>query len=228
MGVPSHSLSSPPAAGPLGYKGPRAALLLELKRSGLATAKQLAFRLGLSLNAVRHHLRELAGGALVAHESRRHGVGAPSFAYRLTPAGEALFPRRYEATLAEVLDLMVARDGRAAAVAVLQAPFGGLARRLRAELEGIGSDERLGVVARVLSEEGYMAEGTADPDGGTLTAHNCPILSVAERFPEVCAAEARLLADTLGAVVERRNYILDGCAACEYSVRLTNKGSERV
>jgi DeoR family suf operon transcriptional repressor len=42
---------------------------------------------------------------------------------------------------------------------------------------------------------------------------------VAERFPEICAAEARFLADVLGAEVERREHMLDGCSACEYHVR---------
>jgi DeoR family suf operon transcriptional repressor len=71
----------------------------------------------------------------------------------------------------------------------------------------------------VLSEEGYMAEVTALAGSGTLTEHNCAIPAVAERFPEICAAEARFLADVLGAQVERREHMLDGCSACEYHVR---------
>jgi predicted ArsR family transcriptional regulator len=70
-----------------------------------------------------------------------------------------------------------------------------------------------------------MAEASADDLGGagsgagTLTEHNCAIQAVAERFPEICAAEARFLSDVLGAQVERREYILSGCSACEYHVR---------
>ena len=75
------------------------------------------------------------------------------------------------------------------------------------------------VVARLRTEEGYMAEVTALAGTGTLTEHNCAIPAVAERFPEICAAEARFLADVLGAEVERRGHMLDGCSACEYHVR---------
>ena len=38
-----------------------------------------------------------------------------------------------------------------------------------------------------------MAEGQATTSSGTLTEHNCAIQPVAERFPEICAAEARFL-----------------------------------
>ena len=47
------------STGPLGHRGPRSEMLLALKRAGQLTAKELASHLGLSLNAVRHHLKEL-------------------------------------------------------------------------------------------------------------------------------------------------------------------------
>jgi predicted ArsR family transcriptional regulator len=52
-----------------------------------------------------------------------------------------------------------------------------------------------------------------------LVEHNCPIQQVAERFPEVCEAEARFLADVLEAHVTREAHIASGCGACEYQVR---------
>ena len=51
-----------------------------------------------------------------------------------------------------------------------------------------------------------------------LTEHNCAIRAVAERYPEVCAAEERFLSSVLGAAVERRAHIVSGCNACEYAV----------
>ena len=42
--------------------------------------------------------------------------------------------------------------------------------------------------------------------------------AVAERFPEVCAAEETFLAEFLGAVVERRKHIASGASCCEYCV----------
>ena len=91
--------------------------MFELKKARRLTAKDLAARLDISLNAVRHHLKELEAEALVEYERQHRGVGAPAFAYRLTSAGEELFPRRYEATLSDLLDHVVEREGRAGAVA---------------------------------------------------------------------------------------------------------------
>lgn len=204
---------------PLGYKGSRGAVLLQLKRGPRQTAKALAAKLGVSLNATRHHLRELERESLVEYELEHRGVGAPSFAYRLSAAGEALFPRRYEETLTGLLDHVAERDGRAAAVALLESYFARLTSRLQAELAGRTSPERLHALGRVLSDEGYMAEVSARGADGTLTEHNCAIPALAERFPEVCAAEARFLSEVLGAEVERREHILQGCSACEYHVR---------
>jgi DeoR family suf operon transcriptional repressor len=201
---------------PLGHKGQRGAVLVQLKRSQPLTAKELAARLGVSLNAARHHLKELEVEGLVRYDRSRRGVGAPAFSYRLSPAGEALFPRRYQETLTSVLDQIVEREGREAAVALLDSHLGRLAAQLKTELAGLSAQERLAAVARVRSEQGYMAEALAP---AVLTEHNCAIQAVAERFPEICAAEARFLEDVLGAEVDRRGHILSGCAACEYHVR---------
>lgn len=205
---------------PVKPKGVRGTLLIELKRAHRLTAKELAVRLGLSLNAVRHHLKELEAESLVEYERQHRGVGAPAYAYRLSSGGQALFPRRYESTLTELLDYVVSREGRASAVAVLEARYEALTRRLQDQLIGASAPEKMAAVAQLLSDEGYMAEGTASQSGhGTLIEHNCAIQAVAERFPEICAAEARFLAATLGAEVDRREHILSGCSACEYRVR---------
>jgi DeoR family transcriptional regulator, suf operon transcriptional repressor len=175
--------------------------------------------MGLSLNAARHHLKELEAQGLVQYEREHRGVGAPAFAYRLTPAGEALFPRRYQETLTALLDSLVQQEGREAAIGLLESHLSGMARRLREDLKDASPTERLQAIAKVRSEQGYMAEAAGGDPSGILTEHNCAIQAVAERFPEICAAEARFLAEVLGAEVDRREHILSGCSACEYHVR---------
>ena len=212
---------------PVGHKGQRGAMLTQLKRSQPLTARELAVRLGVSLNAARHHLKELEVEKLVSYQREYRGVGAPVFAYRLTPAGEELFPRRYCDALTAMLGAVVEREGRGAAVTLLESYFQLLAGRIRGQLEGVPPAERLRVVARALSEEGYMAEAAPGEGVAVLTEHNCAIPAVAERFPEICAAEARFLADVLSADVERTGHILSGCPACEYQVRFTGAAEER-
>lgn len=195
--------------------------MFELKKARRLTAKDLAARLDISLNAVRHHLKELEAEALVEYERQHRGVGAPAFAYRLTSAGEELFPRRYEATLSDLLDHVVEREGRAGAVAALEARYAALTRRLQEELAGASPAERMAALARLLTDDGYMAEADASSGSGTLIEHNCAVQAVAERFPEICAAEARFLSAVLGAEVQRQEHILSGCSACEYRVHFS-------
>jgi DeoR family suf operon transcriptional repressor len=194
---------------------------VELKLSPGLTAKDLAGRLGLSLNAIRHHLKELEVGGLLSHEREQRGVGAPVFAYRLSMAGEQVFPRRYESALTDVLETLVERDGRDAVVGALEARYAALLRRLPSGLAELPAERRLAAVTRLLQEDGFMPGWEGSAEGGTLTEHNCAIRAVAERFPEICAAEERFLSAALGASVDLQAHVLDGCAACEYQVQFT-------
>jgi len=216
---------------PAGHKGQRGAMLTQLKRAQPLTARELAGRLGVSMNAVRHHLRELEAEGLIVYRREHRGVGAPVFAYRLSPAGEELFPRRYGEALSAMLAAAVERDGREAVVGMLESYFGILAGRIRTELQALPQAERPAALARLLSAEGYMAEvrveeGAAGESEVVLTEHNCPIPAVAGRFPEICAAEARYLAELLGGEVERTGHVLRGCPACEYRVRFSRAAEE--
>ena len=217
--VVTDSANSQDKSLPPGYGGVRGAILAELKRAESLTTRELASRLGTSLNAIRHHLKELERQALVEYERQYHGVGAPSFAYRITRAGEALFPRRYESILSSLLDDLIRTRGRAETVGMLEARYTRLAEQLQNELAEATPGERLDAVSRLLTADGFMAEASTDGSTGTLTEHNCAIQAVAERFPEVCAAEARLLSNVLGVQVRRERHILSGCSACEYHVR---------
>lgn len=203
------------------HKGLRGQLLVELKRAQPLTAKELSQKLGVSPNAIRHHLKELTAEGLVVHGREQRGVGAPTFAFRLSAGGEALFPRRYEEALTDLLERMEEKVGRQTAVELFEERYAELTRRLEAELDGAPPAERLDAVTRLLSDAGYMAEWDAPEGRFRLLEHNCAIRAVAERFPEVCAAEAKFLERVLGAEVRRESHIASGCNACEYAITFT-------
>jgi DeoR family suf operon transcriptional repressor len=196
----------------------RGEILLGLKRAQPLTARDLAQRLGVSPNAVRHHLKELEAERLVTYGREQRGVGAPTFAFRLSPEGEALFPKRYEQALTQLLDVVARTQGRQATVGLLEAQYADLTRRLEGALAGASPAERVEAVAQVLSEAGYMAEWDEREGRFRLAEHNCALRAVAERFPEICAAEERFLQRVLVATVERRQHIVSGCNACEYAI----------
>jgi len=207
---------------PPAYKGPRGAILLALKRAGAVTARELGDQLGLSANAIRHHLKELEVEGVIGYRREQRGLGAPTFAWHLSPSGEQLFPQRYRELLTEVLDRVAEQAGRQAVVTALETRFTDLAHKLRAELGDATPEQRREAVMRALVEGGYMAEWHDGEGEFRLTEHHCAIRALAERFPEICEAEARFLGEVLAAAVERESHMLNGCSACEYKVRFAD------
>ena len=149
------------------------------------------------------------------------GVGGPVMAYSLTEAWEGLFPRAYDVTLATVLDGVRERNGPEAVVQLLRAQWEHAATGAAEQLAGLPLSERAQLLAELLTSHGYMAEAaaSAEPDATLIREHNCVLRAVAERFPEVCVAEEKFLAEFLGAVVERRKHIASGASCCEYCVK---------
>jgi DeoR family transcriptional regulator, suf operon transcriptional repressor len=204
-----------------GYRGTRAELLLALKKEQPLTARELAERFGLTPNALRRHLEALETDGVVRHRREVRGVGGPVYEYSLTEGGEALFPRAYGPALTTALEALSDRHGVDSVVTLFRRQWDAVAEEAKPRLSQLPLAGRAQVIAELLSAQGYMAESESVSEGvATLREHNCAIRAVAERFPEVCAAEARFLADVLGAVVERHGRIVEGCNACEYSIQL--------
>jgi DeoR family suf operon transcriptional repressor len=201
-----------------GYRGLRGQILLEVKKAQPITAKQLSAVFGVSANAVRRHLKELELEGSVRFGREQRGLGAPAFAYRLTDEGEAIFPNGYRDALTELLEQLAERDGRDAVVRLFEDRYAQLTLKLQAELAVAPRERRLQVVARIMTEAGYMAEWSETAGVFRLAEHNCALRAVVRRFPEVCAVEEKFLKDVLGAEVERQAHIVTGCNACEYQI----------
>ncbi len=200
-----------------GFRGVRAELLVALKKSQPLTAHELGEQFGLTANALRRHLKALEEDGLVRFLREVRGVGAPVYAYSLSAAGEALFPRSYLKVLATALDALRAQAGDAGVEAVLEAEWMRLADEATPVLETLPLDERVALVAELLTAKGYMAEPVTSPTL-TLRIHNCAMREIAERFPEACAVEAKFVERLLGVPLVRNAHRRDGCGRCEYGV----------
>jgi len=201
-----------------GHRGLRGQILVAVKKAQPITTKELSAEFGVSANAVRRHLKELELEGLVAYGREQRGMGAPTYAYRLTDRGEALFPNRYQDALTELLRHVEERAGRGEISAMFAARFRAQADQLKVELADLPVESRLQRLVRLLSDEGYMAEWKAENGSLVLAEHNCAIRAVAQRYPEICAAEARFLTDVLAADVARRDHIATGANACTYAI----------
>jgi DeoR family suf operon transcriptional repressor len=200
---------------------PRMALLASLKSFGEATADQLAEDVGITVGAVRQQLLPLAEEGLVAHRDQRSGPGRPRRWYCLTPAAESLFPKRYGQLTNQLLNFI-----EQAAPDLVGEAFARRGRqrqdRAEARLAGLGFDDKVLELCKILDEDGYLANGDREPDGTwRIAEHNCAILDVARQHGEACGSELAFIRAVLPeARVERVSHILSGGHSCSYEVRL--------
>jgi len=214
--------------GVTGQRGLRGQVLVAVKKFQPITTKTLSLAFGVSGNAIRRHLKELEVDGLVSYCREQRGLGAPTYEYRLTERGEALFPNRYQDALTELLAHVEERAGRGEINEMFVERFRARAERLKGELVDQPVELRLQRLVRLLCDEGYMAEWRTENGAITLAEHNCAIRAVAQRYPEICAAEAQFLTDVLAAGVERRESIAEGSNSCTYQITVGEARTQAV
>jgi DeoR family suf operon transcriptional repressor len=198
------------------------AVLYALKRRGEATAEDLADSLDITASGARQHLNALADDGLVTAttEAATRGRGRPRLLYRLSPPAETLFPKAYGELTNELLSYVAAEDGTIIEKIFVRRRD----QRITAARARLADKKTLAAkvreVARILDEDGYLAESEALPDGSfRITEHNCAILSVARQHPDACQSELAFIGAVLpDATVERTSHIIAGQHFCGYLV----------
>ncbi|MEF2278629.1 metalloregulator ArsR/SmtB family transcription factor [Deinococcus sp. YIM 134068] len=208
----------PPAAPP---ERTKQRLLDLLKRHGTLTAQALASALSVSVPAARRHLLDLQEQGLIeARTERPGGRGRPQHVFLLTERGEAAFPKTYSTLCVDVLRHVETLFGEGAVMRVLDARSAELAEGLRAELPGeLELADRVRWFAARLSGVGFDAVVEPGPDGTWyLVERNCPNLTVARQYQELCVSELSMFLDVLGVPVVRETRIACGQGGCRYRI----------
>lgn len=193
-------------------------VLETLKRHGEATADQLAVSLETTPSAVRQHLSALRSAGLVASTPDRGHTGRPADRYHATAASDPLFSVGPDFAI-QILELLDEEDP-----ALLDRIFARqrarMAARVATRIDATDIEARLEAIAEQLDAEGYLAECRPTGDGRfRLQLHNCPIWPVADRFPQVCAAEHGVMVDLLpGAGVSRTCHKAASVHTCAYEI----------
>lgn len=195
-------------------------ILQHLKRQGSATIPEMARALDLSVETVRAHLRSLGSEGLVERRgSRGSGPGRPEIVYGLMEAADDLFPSQEGRLLQDLARFLEAR-GQSDLVRAFFAEQ--VARRragVRERLEGLAGDERLEEVARVLTEEGFMADVVTDETGRrVLRLSHCPLRNLVDVTQMPCRAELELVREMVGSTLARVRHMPAGDHACCYAV----------
>jgi predicted ArsR family transcriptional regulator len=197
----------------------RRRILEQLKKNGEARADEIAGNLGISVQGTRQHLTALERDGLIGHREHRDGLGRPKFVYELSSAGDALFPRNYGELANELLAYVQDEDP-----GLVERIFDRRAQRrlanAQARTAGMPFACKVQEIARILDEDGYLADFEQREDGSFLIReHNCAVLSVAMRYSHACGSELDFLRAALPeAEVTRVAHRLAGGHICAYVV----------
>jgi DeoR family transcriptional regulator, suf operon transcriptional repressor len=202
------------------YSSAKRTILLLLKRAPDSSLAEVAGSLGISKVAALAHVRRLESDGLVARAYRAGRVGRPRVVFRLTEAAVALFPHNYAEMSRCALEFIEERLGRPAVGELLARQAAEVADRNRTRVGEGPLAHRVAELAKVRAEGGYMAE-VGRRQGATIEMleHNCPILALAERFPEACEVERRMFESMLRARVDVSHRVVAGDPVCRFIMR---------
>jgi predicted ArsR family transcriptional regulator len=214
---------------PAGERKTHRAIVKLLKTEGAMESGRLAKRLGLTAMAVRQHLYALQREKLVTADERPVPLGRPAKHWRLTREADRLFPDAYAELSVALLDALEDAYGPGGRERVLQSRS---ARQQVAYAERIDASaslpEKLRQLARVRTEEGYMAQVKREGPGSFLLIENhCPICAAATACQGFCQTELELFRAVLGpdVTVERVEHIVSGDRRCAYRFRRMSKSA---
>lgn len=196
------------------------AIIAALKERGSATIAQLAPALQLTGEAVRQQLvrlqREGWVQSVLDRAPRRARTGRPASVYRLTDAGEHLFPKHYDSLTLGLIDAVVNEVGAEEALRVLARVWNDRVNELASMLEGMTLERKVAALrCWYFEEDPYMAS-ERDGDDFRLIERNCPYYNTAMARPALCSVSVNALTRLLGVRVAREEKFQSGDARCVF------------
>lgn len=211
----------------------RREVLDQILRNGPISASEISDALGISTAGVRRHLDNIVEDGFAetveaarAAASGGRGRGRPAKLFRLTDAGRGRFGHDYD-TLALLALRALRETGGDDAVAHfaderMSDLFGALTDDASDQDAASGDVvDRAERIAEALTDRGYAATVNDAATGIQICRHHCPIQDVAHEFPELCAAEHRVVTELLGRHTQPLATIADGNGICTTHIPLT-------
>ena len=154
--------------------------------------------------------------SVVDRDSARGRTGRPATTYRLTDAGEHLFPKAYDALTVALIDGVAAELGMDATVRVLERVSNDRVDALAPSVAGRTLEERLGILASWYLEDDPYMSWEPDGDDFNLIERNCPFYNTAMHRPALCSVSVNALTRLLGVRVEREEKFQEGDGRCVF------------
>ena len=215
--------TTPPEDPPLATRDAVLGLLL---RQGEATASDLATSLGVSVQAMRRHLRSLEEDTLVEASTAAAGPGRPTNRWRLTHRGQERFGDGSETFALGLLQSMAATLPAATVSNLMEQQAEEKAKTSRGQIGPGLLEDRLERLTELRRGEGYVADLGPDPsvdpalEAWLIREHHCSVMRIAEEFPQVCDQELLLLRLTFpDCQVERVHWRLQEGHSCGFRLQ---------
>ncbi|MGG2063724.1 MULTISPECIES: helix-turn-helix transcriptional regulator [unclassified Bacillus (in: firmicutes)] len=197
-------------------------ILQLLKVRGEQTVAVLAEALQITEMAVRRHVSRLEKEELIEAKMVRQHVGRPMYVYRLSTKGEDLFPKQYKQFAVEMLEDLLHIGDEELVKKLLRARTNRMEEQLANRINRKETTvERLKEIAAVQEKNGYMVRVQKESEHSfLLQKQNCPLIEVAEKFPQICHDEKNMY-DTLlpDADVKILSSMCDGDCFCSYQIK---------
>lgn len=174
------------------------------------SVQALAARLGISRNAAHQQVTALERAGLIERDSAIRTAGRPSQGYRLSPAGNATFPRQYALIARQLLEELSHHLGPEELRAALQRIGASLANSLP-------QDGAVESVAGLMRELGYESSTIDGVEGAEIEARNCVFHDLAMADPNICEVDLAFLRAMTGRSVEHRRCMARGERSCRFA-----------
>jgi len=209
-----------PGALEAGFSSAKRQILLTLKRRGTVSLTEMAGELRISKMATLKHLNGLEAKGLVERSSKAGGRGRPRAFFHLSKNSATLFPEAYTHMTLCALNFIEEKMGRESVVRLLKQRALEVLDANRNRIPDGGLTDRVGELVKIRDEGGYMAElGHARKNVVEMLEHNCPIMAVAETYPEACGVEREMFQNLIGADVETSHRVVAGDPVCRFLIR---------
>ena len=193
----------------------RQKLIAELKQQESSTLVALQERLGLSENALRHHLKQLEREGFLILGEQQGELGRPAKTYALSGAAEGLFPKRYVELLGIILEQ--AHDSQLLEP-IMQGVVNKLVSQLEPNLTGLNAAERLMYLLEHLDYGEMLGKLEPTEAGWELRAYNCVYRDAGCKFEAICDLLPRVISKATGLEAKRPFCQRDGQTACTFEI----------
>ncbi len=196
-----------------------------LLKEGESCASNLAQVLGISVQAMRRHLRSLEEDGLVQATSRNKGPGRPSNVWELTKKGQNRFNEGSENFALDLLGSIETTLSEEAMTTLLSEQAADKASFYRTQIGPGSIQERTQRLVELRHREGHLAEcqPALDNDACFINEYHCSIGKIAEKYPIVCEQELKMIRNTFpDCEVNRVDWRLECGHCCGFLIKPLN------